>query len=865
MTLEPDVPATERDELGTALEQARTAARVAGLDAALGSGRDDEADPVDLPKVSFVFELSGMDNAPQVADLEAAVAALPGVMVRIVYQPGVAWVTAPEGTDPRTLEEVFRNFGITAHLSDASLRRRMAAQLTASGSRVTGPGRRDHRRRRAERRDLEHARQAGRLSAPPMGRGPAQETTDVLFTAGDLLTRSRLVVSLLFSLPVLLLTYVEPWQFDRWQWVALALALPVVSWGAWPFHRALIGGVRRGLSALDGASSLAILLATLWSVAMLVFTDAGHLGWHSRPQWFAFRHEPLSEGELFLDVACGITVLLLVGRALTRRARTGLLEQLAEHLPDPTTVYQVVERHRGKGSSRREPEPLPLSEVNVGDDILVTAGQVVPVDGTVVGGSALVGPGPVRASSRAEEVKVNSQVLASTTVLSGKLKIRVARTGHRTRVALVRRWVERALRRQNHSAWLSTRTASLLIPGAFIIAALDFGFWWLISSNLNAAFATSLAVLAGVAPVALALSTALAIRHGLEAVARHGVLVRGETTVRTLSQVDTVIFNRVGTLAERNMRVSSVTAERGEHLELVLRVAGALALESEHPVSQALVRAAREARDAGAGGDEIPHWIEVHHADITPDGHFTGMVTIPVPDSAGRPGERQVEAVLWRPRTMAALQGRLATAAVAGGTPLVVRWNGRDRGVITLHDSVKADAEEAIDELEAMGVTTTMLSRDAYPVARRFADRIGITNVLAGIAPGRKPQTVRAVHTRGATVAMVGDGSVVECLRVADVGILAGTSETLERLGRDDDAAVDVVLVRDDVSAVPHLVRLSRRIIAIVDHNIVLAWLYNALVILAAVSGVLHPMAATVLMLGASLLIEARSNLARRF
>lgn len=860
---------TEIEELIT---QARATARAAGL---LGQTADDTTQPWHAsPKVSFVFELSGLQSPVQVAEIEAALRQLPGVMVEIVYPSATAWITAPGDCDRQLLAEVFARFGVSAELSDASQRRRALAgsrhQARLSRQRAAGRRRVGYgqgwvkRRRQSQQREIEQARRAGRLSAgPPRGHGQSP-VGEVLYTARDLMNPQRLVLSAIVALPVLLLSLVPAWQFPWWQWVILALATPVVLWGAWPFHRALLGGIRRGLSALDGASSVAILSAYLWSVLMLVFTEAGHRGWHSQPQWFAFGHSPDATGELFLDVACGMTVLLLAGRALSRRTRTGLLEEMATRQPDPASPVQVFARHRGAWGGATA-VTLPLSEVNVDDDILVPAGSVIPVDGQVVGGAALVAPGLVAASRNPGRVRVGSAVSAGARVLEGELKVRVIRTGHRTRYALIRRWVERAIRRQNHQAWLSTRSASLLIPAALIIAAVDFGMWWLITGNLNAAFATALAVLAGTAPVALALSTALTLRHGVEAVARRGILLRDEHTVANLTAIDTVIFNRSGTLAAPDLRVATVTAEHGEDPELVLRVAAALAVESDHPVSRALVHAARKSRDSGEAGELVPHWVQVHHGALGPEGEFTGMITLPRYDSAGEVQERQLPAVLWRPRTMESLRGRLAAAVVSGGTPLVVRWSGRDRGVITLHDTVREDAEEAVEQLAGMGVDTMMLSRDTYPVARSFADRIGIGSVLAGIAPGRKPSVVRAVHTRGARVAMVGDNSVTECLRVADVGILAGSSATLEQLSRGDDSAVDVVLLRDDVTAIPQLLGLTRRITRVINHNLVFSWAYHVAVAAAAISGVLHPMAATVLMLGASILIEARSNQARHF
>ncbi len=861
------------DQVTSALEEARAAARAAGIDIDTGPLHVDD----DRTKVSYAFELEDLPDAPDVADIEVALEEIPGVRARVVFPKATVWITAPDTVDPDDLAAVIACFGVRATLTDSSLRRRIMRPDPVERTRPTvRAGRLPWKYRRHledEERNLERARRSGfLLEHEDRQRLEAAQPQDLLFTARDLLTPTRFVVSLILAVPVLLMSYLPSLQFEGWQWLSLGLALPVVTWGAWPFHRAMVGGVRRGLTALDAASSVAIIAAAIWSIVMLLFTSAGDLGWHSTPHWFAFQQQRIVDGELFLDVACGMTVLLLAGRLLTMRTRVSLIEEMDARRPGPQHMVLVAPKTRGPGAparSRTREERIPLQEINVGDDIIILPGELIPVDGTVVGGSCTINRGLINTGGRDnEQVKVNSYVYAGSRNLDGRIKVRVVHTGHRTRLAAIHRWVEEANIKQHRSTLLSTRTAAMLIPAALSLAALDFLLWVLIAGNLNAAFATSLAVLASVAPVALALSPSLAIRHGIEAAARHGILIRDGATIRRMEMVDTVIFNRVGTLAENVMAVETVTAARGENPELVLRVAGALALESGHPVSRALVKAAREARDTGAGGDDIPHWIEVAHAENDGAGTFRGLIEVPVTAPDGTVTMTQVEASLWRPRTMSDLHGRLAAAVVSGGTPLVVRWKGRDRGVISLHDTVKDDAPEAVEQLEQQGIETVMLSRDTYPVARRYADRIGVSQVLAGISPAKKPQTVRAVHTQGATVGMVGDASVLSSLRVSDVGILVGdggSSDEVDQIAHSGHPDVDVIVLRQDVSAIPELIAQSRRVCRIIDQNILFSWVYNGVALVASVAGVLHPMAATVLMLGSSLLIEARSNSARIF
>ncbi|WP_080793282.1 heavy metal translocating P-type ATPase [Corynebacterium pacaense] len=865
----------DQDHVDHAISDAKVAALRAGVGAHTG---DDELEAEGRHRSSLSFELEGLKGAPSVAAIKADLEKIPGVSATVVYPTSMAWVTANDRVDPEMLIHVFAAHGVRAHLTPGSLLRR-SHRLNMEADREA---RVERFRRRAKSRSVsprvrrhareEHiaalrARESGWISATSDQREQLRTSSgDVLFTARALITPLRLVLCLPPALAVLLISYVSSWQFDYWQWVVAALALPVVTWGAWPFHRAAAGGLRRGISALDAAGSGAVILAYLWSLAMLLLTAAGEPGWRSQPQWFAFSQGGIAQNEVFFDVACGITVILLAGRLLTRRSsQSRLLTELDAAKVDPQHVVTVVRRDRSRALTLRL--DIPVSEVRVNDDVIVPPGARVPVDGQIIGGGTTIEASIIMGQDR-RKVKVNDPVYAGGVNLDSEIKVRALRTGHNTRIAAVRRWVTEAMARENRHNRASLKSAGSLVPAAFILAVVDFCLWALISGNINAGFTTALAVLACVGPVALALSTALATRNTIEAAARHGMLIRSGEVFRVLDDVDTAIFNRLGTLTDGGMTVETITADKGEDAELVLRVAGALSMESNHAVSQALVKAAREARDFGTGGVQVPHWIDVGEVEITEDGAFKASVQIPLPDSDGTLHMRSVDAMLWRPRSMtevrSSLSPRLAAAATSGGAPLVVRWKGKDRGVITLHDGVKPDADEAIKALEDLGIETIMLSRDTYPVSRRYADSLGITHVLAGIAPGKKSQSVRSVHTRGSTVAMIGDSSVMDCLRVADVGLLMGVDDPKDLRDDSDDPAADVVLMRPQVMAVPLIFKLARRYVRLVNGNIGFAWAYNAVAVVLAVSGLLHPMAATVVMLGSSLLIEWRSLRARR-
>lgn len=853
-------------ELGRSIEDAHEAARKAGF--SIGGGPEDTGDSgwaavgdlADRPHVSYSFLLEDLPAVPDVNKAEAAVEALEGVQCRIVYPTATAWVTAPDNMSPAVIAEAFAEHGITATMSETSLLRYAARAQTAEHHARRKPVKdlpsRMRRRRRVAARSLDQARRAG------YGQPRRQEKhDDVLYTARDLVTPARMWLAIVLTIPVLVLAYAEPAQFDGWQWVSLALATPVVTWCAFPFHRAMLGGVRRGIAALDGASSIAVIIAYVWSAAVIALAPTGHRGWHSGFSWFATTRGTADGPELFLDVACGITALLLIGRRYSIRARTLLIDELADATLDPDTEYTRISKKRG-GADCAE-EMISVSEINRGDDIVVRRGEIIPVDGKIMGGRAVLRPGLIDVHEPTN-VKVGSMVFAGSVIHEGEIKVRAQRTGHATRWHAVRHWLSDVERRQRYASVQYARGAALLLPVAMTVAFFSFILWGLIARDYNAALRTALAVLSGVAPPALALSPALALRLGVESAARNGVLLREGETLRNLDAVDTVVFHRVGTLAEPKMFVESVTALDGESKEMVLRVAGALSMESSHPASRALVQGAREARSQSDHEPNVPVRYELVSMEEEPSGDTAGRLSLTYVDEEGHETVSQVDARLWRPVNLSNLHGALAVAATSGGTPVVVGWKGKDRGVITLFDPYKDDADKAVMALESRGLETVMMTRDTYPVARRFADYLGISTVLAGITNDRKPGAIRNLRAGGAQVALVGDNTVTDALRAANVSLMYATADDIET-DQQRRRRLSAVLLRKDVMAVPQVIVHAQRVSALIDRNQILAWGYNIAVLAGAAAGAIPPIVATVLMLGASLLIEVLSMRARRF
>lgn len=796
-------------------------------------------------RTSFAFVLEGLNSAVEAVELEEAVeSAHPGVTITVIYETSRAWVTAPDEVSPDAIIDDLADLGVAARLTRSSLRRRSARLSTSTVRRAAVPAavKRLQDSRASRRAQLQRAQSV---------------SSEVLFTARSLVTRLRFWGSLGLSIPVLVLSLNVDWQFPWWQWVSFALATIVVLWGAYPFYRAMLGALRRGLSALDGAVGGAILVAWAWSLMELTLGEAGRIGFVSPPTFTAFGYTRNSPAELFLDVACAVTVLMLGGRLLTRynRVRSGHFVR-SLRIP-PERLVTVVKKT--KGSTDPERHRVPVAELNIGDDLMVPAGQVIPVDGTIVGGASRIEASALGALREAREATIGDAVFAGTLNLTAPLKVRVARTGSKTRAALVLRWVRYAIRQEDVEHQVAVRAASTLVPTTVGLAISAFGVWWLVTGSASAGVAVLLSMLIAVAPVAMAMTTSTVQRLGILAGAREGILLRDAHTVRALARADAVVFNRVGTLTGGEMHVVDVVASDGENPDLVLRVAGALVMESDHPISDAIVRACRASRDAGSGGD-IPHWIDVTHPSISGDGAFTGQVELPCREEDGSTRTRQVEASLWRPRDLSHLDARTVAAALSGGAPLVVSWRGRVRGVITVSEDIKPDAVDAIEELEELGVETVMLTRDTYRVARRFADWLGIKRVYAGIVPGRKPATVRGIRAGGEAVVMVGGTDVADSLDAADVGLLLG-DPGLAML--DDDIALakaDIVVLHPQVEAVPRSIDLARRMRRTMQANVRFAWGYNIAALVLAAAGILHPFLAAMLTVAAGLIVEWHSR-----
>jgi Cu+-exporting ATPase len=643
--------------------------------------------------------------------------------------------------------------------------------------------------------------------------------------------RQQLVACAALAVPVIVLSMVPAIQFPFWQWTALGLTAPVALWGALPFHRAALTNLRHGSATMDTLVSVGTLAAFLWSVYAMVFGTAGRPGLtHS----FDLTLSPSgATGQIYLEVAAGVTTFVLAGRYLEARARRRSGAALRGLLALAATDARLL-------LDGRE-HTVPAGRLAVGDTFVVRPGEKVATDGVVVEGSCAVDTAAITGEPAPVDVAPGDDVIGGCVVLGGRLVVRATRVGAGTQLARTAALVERAQTGKAAVQRLADRVCGEFVPIVFMLAAATWGFWAGSTAGAGTAFAAATAVLIVACPCALGLATPTALLVGTGRAAQLGVLVTGPAVLESTRRVDTVVLDKTGTVTTGEMNVTDVVPVDGEDRDEVLAVAGALAGTSTHPVAQAVARYAAE-----------------HAVDTTAE--VREVVSL---DGLGMQGDiGGGEALLGRPRLLRergialpdALEALLTDAAASGRTTVALAWAGRARAVLVLSDTIRPTSTEAIAELRRLGLEPVLLTGDGEGAARAVADTVGIATVVADALPTDKVELVARLQSQGRVVAMVGDGiNDAAALAQADLGIAMGTGTDIAM------SAADITLVRADLTAAVDAIRISRRTLTVIKANLAWAFGYNVLALPVAAAGMLHPMLAGAAMAASSVLVVINS------
>ncbi|MFJ7944498.1 heavy metal translocating P-type ATPase [Streptomyces sp. NPDC096354] len=674
--------------------------------------------------------------------------------------------------------------------------------------------------------------------APPVR---TEESTPGGEDAADALRplRQRLLTAVVLAVPVIAMAMIPALQFTYWQWLSLTLTAPVVTYAAWPFHRAAWTNARHGAATMDTLISVGTSAAFLWSVWALFFGTAGMPGMTHPFELTIGRSD--GAGNIYLEAAAGVTAFILAGRwfeAHSKRKAGAALRTLLELGAKEVTVLR----------GGRE-VTVPTAELQVGNRFLVRPGEKIATDGIVVEGASAVDASMLTGESVPVEVGVGGAVTGATLNAGGRLVVEATRVGVDTQLARMAKLVEDAQNGKAAAQRLADRISAVFVPAVLLIALATLVAWLLLTSDVTASFTAAVAVLIIACPCALGLATPTALMVGTGRGAQLGILIKGPEVLETTRRIDTIVLDKTGTVTTGRMTLQDVHVTADTDTSQVLRLAGALEHASEHPIAQAIATGARD-RTAAA----LP---TVQNFTNLPGLGVQGVVE----GHAVLVGREQLLAE-WEIRLPEELARKKAEAEAAGRTAVVVAWDGEARAVLDVADAVKDTSAEAIARLRALGLTPLLLTGDNRAVAESVAAEVGIgrDDVYAQVMPEDKVDVVKRLQTQGRSVAMVGDGvNDAAALAQADLGLAMGTGT---------DAAIeasDLTLVRGDLRAAADAIRLSRKTLGTIRTNLFWAFAYNVAALPLAAAGLLNPMIAGAAMAFSSVFVVGNSLRLRRF
>jgi len=610
-----------------------------------------------------------------------------------------------------------------------------------------------------------------------------------------------------------------PW-FTWGMWLFL-LVTPVQFIGGWSFYKGSWTAIRTRRINMDFLIALGTSVAYLYSVAVLFFP------------WVL--PVAVAERDVYFEVSAVIIAFVLLGRymeELIKKRSSAAVRKLLDLKPATARVIR-------EGAEME----VPAESVMAGETVVVRPGEKIPTDGVVLDGTSSVDESMLTGESMPVDKGPGTAVIGGTLNRTGAFRFQATKVGTDTALAQIIKLVEEAQASSAQIQRLADQVTGYFVPAVVGVAFLAFFGWWAFGQFPQGLLAF-IAVLIIACPCALGIATPAALMVGVGKGAEGGILIRGGEVLERARQLSTVVFDKTGTLTRGEPNVTDLIVLGGETDVEMLRLAAALEAASEHPLGEAIVRAARH-RGLDLPACQDFKALPGHGVRGTVAGHRVLLGNRRLFQSEGA--------------ALDAAEQEMARLEAAGKTAMLVGVDGALLGIIAVADTLKPEAREAVVALQGEGVAVIMLTGDNRRTAQAIAGELGITEVIAEVLPESKAQVIRDLQQQGRVVAMVGDGvNDAPALATADIGIAIGSgSDVAKETG-------GIILIRDDVRDVVAAIRLSRATMRKIRQNLFWAFAYNTVGIPVAALGLLNPIIAAAAMALSSLSVIVNSALLKR-
>ncbi len=610
-----------------------------------------------------------------------------------------------------------------------------------------------------------------------------------------------------------------PW-FTWGVWLFI-LVTPVQFIGGWGFYKGAWAALRSGSINMDFLIALGTSVAYFFSVAVVFFPDVLPV--------------KVNEREVYFEVSAVIIAFVLLGKymeEIIKKRSSAAVRKLMDLRP---AVAHVV--REGKE------EEIPAEAIMAGEVVVVRPGERIPTDGDVLEGASSVDESMLTGESMPVEKAPGGKLIGGTLNRSGMLRFTATRIGKDTALAQIIRLVEEAQTSTAQVQRLADQVTGYFVPAVVGVAFLAFFGWWL-AGDFPQALLAFIAVLIISCPCALGVATPAALMVGVGKGAEAGILIRGAEVLERARNLNVIVFDKTGTLTRGEPALTDIIPFSGSSEADVLRLAAAVEVGSEHPLGEAIVRAA-QMRGLTLPGVTAFNSIAGHGISGTVEGQPVLL------------GNRRL--LVQEKVTIDSAEQDMSRLEREGKTAMLVAAQGALIGVIAVADTIKPEAKQAVAALRQEGIEVIMLTGDNERTAQAIGRELGIDRIIAEVLPGDKAKIIKDLQAQNKMVAMVGDGvNDAPALATADIGIAIGSgSDVAKETG-------GIILIKNDVREVVLAIRLSRLTLRKIKQNLFWAFIYNTIGIPVAALGYLNPIIAAAAMALSSLSVIANSALLKR-